>query len=230
MPRKLEGTQVISIILTYYKQPKALDWQLERLESLSALDFELVLVDDGSEDGVPLERLRRSTLSGKLITLKRDVKWNIPGARNWGFALASFDKCLTTDLDHRPTRETLENLVTWGRLRGKALLFSRRDESGSVMRPHTDSFFLSRDDFWEIGGYDERFSGAYGQNARDFGFRASLNLELIQTKLELETDLRFRSDGGSRSIWSNRLKVAVLDQFPTRRIKRLQENITVARF
>lgn len=221
---------MLSLLLTYYKQPAALDWQLERLESCADLPIELVIVDDGSNDGFAAGRLSQSRLSGTLVTISRDVAWNIPGARNWAFVFASNNICLTTDIDHRADRGTLVQAIKTLTGRGTAYIFERRNQNGVRLHPHTDSFLLDRRDFFEIGGYDERFSGSYGQNARDFGRRLARKLRVRRTNMELEVNSHFSSDSRSRSKLRNQIKFAALWLFPDRNLLRLRENIEVASF
>lgn len=221
---------MLSIVSTYYKQPAALAWVLERLEEVSDQDFEFVLVDDGSGDGIPLAQVSRTSVRGTLVTLKRDRAWNIPGARNWGFALARGNTCLSTDLDHRPTSQTVEQAIAMGEIRGTAFTFQRRLENGTSISRHTDSFLIDRRDYWECGGYDERFSGSYGQNARDFGRRLHRRVNILESSLTLETNLEFGTRGRTRSQVVNKIKFMWLWPTPDRRIRRLSENVEIARF
>lgn len=221
---------MISLILTYFRNPKALDWQLDFLESFPDFDFEIVVVDDGSFDGYPQARLSSTPLSGSLVTVERNIPWNIPGARNWGFAVAQSSNCLTTDIDHRPSESTLERLCRYGSTRGEALLFRRQNELGQEIHPHTDSFFIDKSDFWEIGGYDERLSGSYGQNARDFGSRAAAVIEIRQTDLLLETLSEHKTKSLGRSLTRNQVLIQFLALSPKRRIRRLRENVRILKF
>lgn len=221
---------MISIILTYYRNPRALDWQLEFLESCSNLDFELVVVDDGSLDGYPQERLSSTPLRGSLVTLQRNIRWNIPGARNWGFAVAKNANCLSTDLDHRPSESTLEHLCRSGPTRGEALLFKRKNVLGHELHPHTDSWFIDKNDFWEIGGYDERLAGSYGQNAKDFGRRTHSAINIRQSDLVLETHPDFKTTDLRRNTLRNRVFLQLLSLSPNRRISRLRENVKILQF
>lgn len=221
---------MISIVIGYYRQPDALDWQIQGLEKLSRFAFELIVVDDGSGDDFAAKRLEDSSLSGKLVTVLRDVSWNIPGARNWGMAIASNANCLRTDIDHRPTAATMAALVEAPPLKGQAWRFRRIDENHQPMKPHTDSYFLSRADYWSVGGYDERLSGAYGQNARDFFARAETKLSVRETPLVLETNPNLKSPGGSRNLIANRIRLRILSWEKPRRTLRLKQNVSVITF
>lgn len=221
---------MFSIITTYYNNPGALDWQLRQLEDYADLGFELVVVDDGSEGFWLNERLLKTPLSGKLVRINRDIPWNLPGARNWGFVAASNPNCLSIDLDHRPTGETLKELAKIDSMRGRAFLFARKLTSGETIHPHTDTFFLDRMDYWQIGGYDERFSGSYGQNAREFGERAHQAVDIIQTELEIESKLELKTQSLNRNRLRNLVKLSAIKFSPSRNQKRLGQNVTIVRF
>lgn len=221
---------MLSIVISYFRQPAALDWQIAGLEALKDYEFELIVVDDGSGDNYSLDRLRSSNLSGKLVNIKDDVAWNLPGARNWGMVFASHENCLRTDIDHRPTPEMMGDLVSRSPLEGLAFRFARVNELGETVKSHSDSYFLSRSDYWGVGGYDERFSGAYGQNARDFYMRASQKLRVVDSPLALETNRHLKSDGNSRSLLRNRIVFNFLSRENPRRISRLKQSVTVHAF
>ena len=40
--------------------------------------------------------------------------------------------------------------------------FSRREFNGAPIHPHPNSFLITREMFWRVGGYDEALSGHYG--------------------------------------------------------------------
>lgn len=221
---------MISIVFSYYRQPDALEWMLERLEDLSNLDFEVVAVDDGSNDGVLRDRMERSPLSGKTVTIKKDIPWNLPGARNWGMVFAQGLNCLRTDIDHRPTPDTLKKLIEFPPLEGEAFRFRRVDQIGKEIHSHGDTFFLSKDNYWEVGGYDENLSGFYGQNSRDFSERFAEHFRILPCELIMETNEAFRSDAGSRSLTRNWAALHIAKLKKNRAILRLSNAVEVSHF
>lgn len=221
---------MFSIVISYYKQPDALRWQLDFYEKARVNDFELIVVVDGADDGQPVKMLRASSVSGRLVVVAEDVAWNLPGARNWGMVFARNDNCLRTDIDHRPTPELMEWLMLQRSLRGATHRFTRVNQQGHLMKPHGDSYFISKADYWEVGGYDENLSGAYGQNERDFLARAQSKLQVRQSNLALETRDDFKSDGGPRGTLINRSKLLILERRKNRRILHLRQRIKVYDF
>jgi hypothetical protein len=69
-----------------------------------------------------------------------------------------------TDMDHVLPLQTLLG-VLWGEHDEHVIYrFSRQEHTGQVIHPHPNSFFMTKEMFWRIGGYDETFSGRYGSD------------------------------------------------------------------
>lgn len=73
------------------------------------------------------------------------------------------------DLDHEIPAEAMAQLVKRSSC-GKRLykMYRKRNDSGKIYSGHPNLFFMSRGRFFELGGYDEEFSGNYG--AEDYRF------------------------------------------------------------
>src|SRR5690606_14032616 len=72
-------------------------------------------------------------------------------------------------IDHVVPRDTWAFLMDpWpnaGRLRTDvAYTFERVNADGSAYKPHPDSWLFHKSLWLQIGGYDERYRGHYGQN------------------------------------------------------------------
>jgi hypothetical protein len=88
---------------------------------------------------------------------------------------------LLTDMDHIVGPGTMEMLVHGKHHRGIIYRFSRRDRKWvgtndsrrewlgdweeTAIHPHPNSWFMTREMFWRVGGYDERMSGYYGSDS-----------------------------------------------------------------
>lgn len=157
-------------------------------------DIEVVLVDDGSptpdtaaetlasmwggsRDGLPALSLYRVLI---------DRPWGQHGARNLGAHVARSRWMLMTDMDHVIPASTLaevlrmlpaltrNEVITFGRVDAPQTLtwkadhwseFARTRRDDGSLKPHVNSFVVSRKRFWALGGYDESFVG-YGTDAQ----------------------------------------------------------------
>ena len=221
---------MLSIVVSYFKQPEALEWQLECFKYLPREKIELVVVDDASGDQSARKILSDTPINVKLITILERVPWNIPAARNWGMVFADGAVCLRTDIDHRPTPQTVDWLLGLTLAKGRVYSLGRVTETGERLNPHTDRFVMRKDDYWEIGGYDEAFSGAYGQNAKDFLARASEKAQLEAAPYDLVLRPELISEGGNRSLSRNRRLLKRREREGRRRILRLVSNVSVEQF
>lgn len=168
----------VTLIVPYYRNPKMLTLHLrEWLEYPN--EFKFIVVDDGSPDPALdhiSEELNHNNLS--VYRIHRDIPWNRGGARNLGTHVAETDWVIHVDIDHLLPAGCAHSLFTenvearrWYRFprfrRGKADETRRKDEIPDDMefgaiKPHIDSYLITRKRFWSVGGYDEDYSGCLG--------------------------------------------------------------------
>lgn len=172
-PAKTDRLKAITIVYPYYDNPAFLRQQIEHLDFVNDTSLvvqghlSVLVVDDGSPTAPAAEVLtslsppyRKYPL--RLFRIERDVPWNWLAARNIGAHYASTDWIVLTDMDHQVPSDTLIRLV-WGDHDPKVIYaFSRYEHNGGEIPPHSASFFLTREMFWKVGGYDEALSGHYG--------------------------------------------------------------------
>jgi len=120
---------------------------------------QFVLVDDGSPRPVMLPP--DLDLNVLLLRIREDIAWNQGGARNLGVLYSRCDKVIATDLDHEFSEETLARIVSMRPLGKRMYRMHRKDVDGRFMRPHPNTFVMSRGRFLELFGVDEDFSGHY---------------------------------------------------------------------
>jgi hypothetical protein len=156
----------VTIILPYYENPQTLaahmirwgDWPATHRKWLSA-----IIVDDGSPEH-PAGRVLagvRQPFPIRLFRIEQDVRWNWLAARNLAFSHAR-GWCIVTDIDHIIPPTTMDALL-WGEHDPSIIYrFSRREYSGEDIPAHPNSWFMTREMFWRIGGHDEALSGYYG--------------------------------------------------------------------
>jgi len=155
----------VTLIVPYYEQPIFFARQLAHWASYppAIADYlSIIVVDDGSPEQ-PASAVPRPILRDfRLFRIQRDVRWNWLAARNIGFHHAADGWCLVTDMDHVVPHETLAARIYGNHDRRTAYAFSRIEHTGEPATPHSASFFLTRELFWAVGGYDEALSGHYG--------------------------------------------------------------------
>lgn len=178
----------ITQIMAYYDNPTMLKRQLENIASYSQElkdRLELIIVDDCSprwpatievDAGIPIQ----------LFRTKVDIPWNQDFCRNLGAMKAKTDWLLLTDIDHLVPEDTMANLF---RKKDFKLNFAYKFERVSApemqpYKPHPNSWFMTRNFYWIVGGYDERFAGYYGTDG-DFRDRINLYTDIIQLPFPL---------------------------------------------
>lgn len=164
------GRLLVSIVIPVYQQTDV-NMLGERLLHYAALPkevrrkFELVLVDDGSPHAVTLPD---ADLNMTLLRILEDIPWNQTGASNLGVCFAKADNLLLTDLDHTVTPEVLDFMFSKELLLRDVWKFGRVNDD-QVVKPHPNTFFMRKDFFLMINGYDEDFCGNYGYKDQFFG-------------------------------------------------------------
>lgn len=150
--------------------------------------FRVVVVDDGSPSapagavarpvGIPEVEIYRALA---------DIPWHQHGARNLGAKMAPDGWLLLTDMDHVLTAQSAVALferMDMGKLDPSTVYMMDRVEADTGKptldrfnnpKPHPNSFIMTRDMYWKIGGYDEDLTGVYGTDRyfRDRAFRTA---------------------------------------------------------
>jgi hypothetical protein len=166
---------ILSLIIPFYDNAEMLQLQYAewvRWSPAAKVQIGIVLVDDGSPtpaadvprpEGLPALRIYR---------VLEDRPWHQHAARNLGAEVAETPWLLMTDMDHVLTVEAADALLKrLGRMDGVSIYSLHRIEAGTLEptladsgkpKPHPNSFVLTRDLYWHIGGYDEDYCGIYG--------------------------------------------------------------------
>jgi hypothetical protein len=160
--------------MAYYMNPQMLAHQYAVWANYAAElrdNMEIVIVDDGSPRGAAIEVARPQHLPVlRLYRVTRDRPWNQHGARNLGAKEARGEWLLLTDMDHVVPADSMTSLTarldqpnaiyTFLRLDAPHLTPALRPDGS--LKPHGNTFAMTRDLYWRIGGYDERYCGLYG--------------------------------------------------------------------
>lgn len=160
----------VTLVYPYYENPRFLRRQIEHWAGLPAelrQRLAAIVVDDCSPanpaSGALAEFLlyRPRPFPIRLFRIGVDVRWNWLAARNVG-AHHGRGWLLLTDMDHVAPEATLHAAVHGDHDPGTVYRFSRVEADGTPIHPHPNSWLMTRDMFWRIGGYDEALSGHYG--------------------------------------------------------------------
>ncbi len=183
----------IAIVMPYYDNPQMWAYQLRHLCSLDpkiARRIEVIVVDDASPNYAAKDIIEGAVpLALSVFRIERDKPWNQDAARNIGVHEATAPYVLVTDIDHIAPAATLQGLLS---LKDPARVFSLgrgAHFSDAQVAPHVNSFFLSKELYWAIGGYDEDFWGIYGTDML-FRNRVLMNHDIVPREdlvLELVT-------------------------------------------
>lgn len=172
---------MLSLIVTYYNQPAMLAEQA-RIWRDYPDGIDVIVVDDGSAvparaDGCAIYRITK------------DIPWHQDGARNLGAHVATGEWLLFLDVDHTlPAVEARRMLGLLPMLDSGCAYRPRRrliDDAYSLDRA-ANIWLMSREDFWRVGGYDERLCGNYGT---DLEFRPRLRRTLREVDLPVVLDV-----------------------------------------
>jgi hypothetical protein len=166
----------LSIVMPYYINPSMLALQYAGWaawpDSLKQR-VEIVIVDDGSPEAPALDVERPAGLPAlSIYRVTEDRPWHQHAARNLGAHVAGAQWLLLTDMDHVLSETAAQALVKRiGRLDEAMVYTLARIEADSGLptigtsgkpKPHPNSFVMTKDLYWRIGGYDEDYCGIYG--------------------------------------------------------------------
>jgi hypothetical protein len=190
----------LTLVMPYYENSGMLALQYERWRKWpkeARERLKVVLVDDGSQNAPAAAVARpRGIPDLEIYRALEDIPWHQHGVRNLGAHVAPEGWLLLTDMDHVLEAEAaaalLDRLPT---LNPKAIHTLDRieadtrtptlDRNGNP-KPHPNSFVLTRELYWRIGGYDEDLTGLYGtdgffrQRAFTIGRRAHIEIPLVR--------------------------------------------------
>jgi hypothetical protein len=167
------GNKSFTVVLPYFENPQFLrqqiGWWGTYSETLRHYVVAIV-VDDGSPSAPaePIVRANPARIPLSLYRIGADVRWNWLAARNIGAHHAKVMDhdgnvwLLLTDMDHVLPASTAESLMYGKHDPNVVYAFSRIEHTGEPASPHSASFFMTKQMFWKIGGYDETLSGFYG--------------------------------------------------------------------
>jgi hypothetical protein len=199
----------LTLVVPYYRNPVMLARQCQGWATWPEKykrRLKVILVDDGSpEPAADVER-PEGLPEISIYRVTEDRPWHQHAARNLGAHVAGEGWMLLTDMDHVLTAESgrlIMKSIDKGRLEPSAIYMldrveadtgePTRDDRGNP-KPHPNSFVVTRETFWRIGGYDEDYCGIYGtdglfkQRAFNIAARKHLKIPLVRYWRDLVPD------------------------------------------
>lgn len=176
-----------TLVMAYYDNHAMLQEHVylwRKLDKKTRNMFDVIIVDDCSPNQ-PARIDSEPPLDISIFRLRVDVRWNQDACRNIGVKHSNTEWVLMTDMDHVVLPETFEYLLNTELNKKTAYRFSRVDAPNKYpYKPHPNSWFMTKELFDYIGGYDERLSGWYGTDG-DFLDRVQAAAPIIQLDVPL---------------------------------------------
>ena len=168
----------LTLVAPYYENPGMLAVQLEGWHQWADKRkdrFGVILVDDGSPHFPAAEVSRPEGLPNlQIYRVLEDRPWHQHAARNLGAHVAPDGWLLLTDMDHvlpESSARAIFKRLDRGQLDPGTIYMLDRIEADTgeptlnergARKPDPNSFLLTRELYWRIGGYDEDYCGIYG--------------------------------------------------------------------
>jgi hypothetical protein len=165
----------LTLIFPYYDNPVMLGIHFAEWTDKYSADIkkhvEVVIVDDCSAKAPALPVVKQWAdkvgFPVRLFYIKKKVMWNWQSARNIGAYEAADSWLFLSDMDMdlaAPDAEQVIRLMKGRLLKEDAFyLFDRvKAPNGEGYKSHPNTYLMSRDLYWHVGGYDEEFAGIYG--------------------------------------------------------------------
>ena len=187
-PETFRPTLPVSVVVTYYEAPEALELTLAALEGQDYPPelFEIVIVDDGSRP--PLEAPAASPLSIRVVH-QEDLGFGLARARNTGARAASHGILVFLDCDMMPEAGWLAGHSRWHHAADDVLTLG--------FRAHVDVAGISADDVrGRAGSLEDLFAG-----------RPSQRPEWIESHMSRTDDLT-REDDIFRAVTGGNLGIS----------------------
>lgn len=162
----------LTVVFPYFENPGMLQKQIDVFNCYPdwvKQNLELIVVDDCSpskhraEVHYPNFYTHPQGYHFSLYRILTKVRWGWLQCRNMGAKFAQYPWLMLTDIDHIIPGDTIEYLVKKELEPKKFYTFSRANYPGAdSYKPHPNSYFMTKELYWNVGGYDETFAGHYG--------------------------------------------------------------------
>lgn len=207
-PQHMTSSKRITFFLLYFNDHHHLAHQLHSWtkfskESIDQLQF--VIVDDGSTGGhravdfLKANKDKAKSLDLVVYEIDQHLDWNIGGARNLGFWVASTPWVFMNDGDIIVDPGTMDFVAALTEesstgIQTKSSVFSSFQRVYNIPnkpeKPHPAVMLIEKKSYWLAGGCDEDFVGHYGATDPHFFFRVSRTQQLELVKVHGVMDAR----------------------------------------
>ena len=183
----------LTLIYSYYRNFEMFKRQLQEWAAYPEdirKHIEFIVTDDCSPKGqiYLVKPFIPAGLTIRLFRILEKKAWNWLACRNIGAHHAAGEWILMTDMDHMVSADNASRIMAeLPRLKkDKVYLFTRVDAPDMrPYKPHDDSYLMTREMFWRIGGYDEELSGLYGTSGRFRNRAGAVADKLTRLKIPL---------------------------------------------
>ena len=171
----------LTIVLTYYNQDKMLKKQIENWNSYSKDirdQVHFILVDDCSmENSTESFDFSGCDFDLDVYRVLDDVYFNVPGAVNLGADKTETEWFIKQDMDTIIPEYTMDEIIKLTESAPEKSIYKfyriNGTEISNANKITPGQFMIRKDDFWDIGAWDEDFCEDYGMNDPAFFWRAS---------------------------------------------------------
>lgn len=157
----------LSLIYAYYNNPLMFLRQLQEWENYPdeiKEKLKIYITDDCSEIS-PLSKILRfpEKIEGHAYRITTKVQWNWIACRNIGAYHCDTGWLLVTDIDHMVSKKSIEKLMSLLDFLDPRLFyfFTRENLKGEQIKMHSNSYLMTHEMYWKIGGFDEQLSGLF---------------------------------------------------------------------
>ena len=189
--------------MTYYNQDKMLKKQIENWNSYSKEirdQVNFILVDDCSmENSTESFDFSDCDVDLDVYRVLDDVYFNVPGAVNLGANETKTEWFIKQDMDTVISEKTMSEILKIVDTAPEQVIYKFfRTNGTSISKPNKitpGQFLIRKNDFWDIGAWDEDFCEDYGMNDPAFFWRATQDNYMVVERSDLQVTID--SDGES---------------------------------
>lgn len=161
----------LTIYFPYYNQPDSLRKQLFNFFSFDSNILKylnIIIVDDGSLQSPALPIIQSfkniQKINIQLIKINIDIPWNQPEANNVAFRECKTEYMIRNDIDHYFNEVNIVKILNYPFKNNYYYSFNRKNEQFNSGSSPPNIYIMKKTDYFKIGGYNEYFSGNYGDD------------------------------------------------------------------